>query len=367
MRYVPKPNKEVLRSAGPIVSVAVAAVIALTLAACGGVEGPGDEGDDNASSISEDADRPVRLAAFLQSTENTYFQADLEGIEAAAEEASGGEVTVKAFDGQFDSAAQVKQIEDANASGNYDAYVVMANDGAAVTPAVKEAIGQGIPVVAGYVPIGPDITESEPQVDGVVATVWHDEPADGRDLADATIKACEEEHPDADPCQVIEISGGNALPYEAAKLDEFEKQIATADQNIEMVAQQEGNFLRDQARTAAQNMLQANPDVNVIATTGDQMTLGAEDAVKDAGLEGEVTLLGDGASVQGVEAVQQGRWFSTNAYLPFDEGKYSAEIAIDAARGIDPEQTSILLRELSPFGPIYYQSTDQPFDGQWSA
>src|SRR5829696_2227243 len=367
MRNQPEPMQGSRRSAAPLISVAIAAIMALFLVACGGVEGPGDEGDESASEISEDADRPVRLAAFIQSTENTYFQADVEGIEKAAAEAEGGEVTVKAFDGQFDSAAQVKQIEDANASGNYDAYVVMANDGAAVVPAVKEAIGQGIPVVAGYVPIGPDITVSEPQIDGVAATVWHDEPADGRDLADAAIKACAEEHPDADPCQVIEISGGNSLPYEAAKLEEFKKQIATADQNIEMVAQQEGNFLRDQARTAAQNMLQANPDVNVIATTGDQMTLGAEDAVKAAGLEGEVTLLGDGASVQGVQAVQQGRWFSTNAYLPFDEGKLSAEIAIDAARGIEPEETAILLRERSPFGPIYYQDTDVPFDGQWSA
>jgi ribose transport system substrate-binding protein len=367
MRTQPRPTGGRRRSAAPLVSVAVAAIAALSLIACGGVEGPGDSDSESTSTISEDADRPVRLAAFLQSTENTYFQADLEGIEAAAEQATGGEVTVEAFDGKFDSAAQVKQIEDANASGNYDAYVVMANDGAAVVPAVKEAIGQGIPVVAGYVPIGPDITESEPQVDGVVATVWHDEPADGKDLADATIKACQEEHPDADPCQVFEISGGNALPYEAAKLEEFKKAIGAADQNIELVAQQEGNFLRDDSRTAAQNMLQANPDVNVIATTGDQMTLGAEDAVKDAGLEGQVTLLGDGASVQGVEAVQNGRWFSTNAYLPFDEGKDSAEIAIDAARGIDPEQTSILLREQSPFGPIYYQSTDEPFDGQWSA
>ncbi len=367
MRHEPESMRGMVRSTAPVASVAITAVIALTLVACGGVEGPGEEGDESVSTISEDAERPVRLAAFLQSTENTYFQADLEGIEAAAEEATGGEVTVKAFDGQFDSAAQVKQIEDANTSGNYDAYVVMANDGAAVVPAVKEAIGQGIPVVAGYVPIGPDITASEPQIDGVVATVWHDEPADGKDLADAAIRACEEEHPDADPCKVFEISGGNALPYEAAKLEEFEKQLATADQNIEMVAQQEGNFLRDQARTATQNMLQANPDVNVIATTGDQMTLGSEDAVKDAGLEGEVTLLGVGTSVQGVEAVQQGRWFSTNVYLPFDEGKYSAEIAIDAARGIEPEETFILLREDSPVGPIFYQDTEQSFDGQWSA
>jgi ribose transport system substrate-binding protein len=366
MRHEPEPTKGVVRSVAPVLSVAIAAVIAMSLVACGGVKGPGD-GDTSVATVSQDANRPVRLAAFLQSTENTYFQADLEGIQAAAEAATGGEVTVKAFDGKFSAPTQVQQIEDANTSGNYDAYVVMANDGAAVVPAVKEAIGQGIPVVAGYIPIGPDITASEPQIDGVVATVWHDEPADGKDLGDAAIKACSEEHPDADPCQVIYISGGNALPYEAAKLDEFKKEIATADQNIEMVAEQEGNFLRDKARTASENMLQANPDVNVIATTGDQMTLGAEDAVKGAGLTGQVTLLGDGTSVQGVEAVQQGRWFSTNVYLPFDEGKDSAEIAIDAARGIQPDKTSILLREQSPVGPVFYQSTKQSFDGQWSA
>ena len=114
-------------------------------------------------------------------------------------------------------------------------------------------------------------------------------------------------------------------------------------------------------------MLQANPDVNLIATTGDQMTLGAEDAVKGAGKEGDVTLLGDGASVQGIEAVNQDRWFSSNVYLPFDEGKDSAQIAINAARGIEPKQTAILLRQQSPIGPIYTQQTTKHFDPQWSA
>jgi ribose transport system substrate-binding protein len=354
------------RTARVVASVTMFVVLAAVLAACGGVSGPEESGGNALQGISKDPNRPVRLAAFIQSTENTYFQADVDGIEAAAKQAKG-DVTVQTFDGKFSAPDQVKQIEDANASGNFDAYVVMANDGASVVPAVKEAVSMDIPVVAGYVPIGPDITKSEPQVDGVVATVWHDEPADGTDLADAAIDACKKEHPDADPCTVAYISGGNALPYEKAKLDAFKKEIGTADQNIELVAEQEGNFLRDKARTAAENMLQANPDVNLIATTGDQMTLGAEDAVKGAGKEGDVTLLGDGASVQGIEAVNQDRWFSSNVYLPFDEGKDSAQIAINAARGIEPKQTAILLRQQSPIGPIYTQQTTKHFDPQWSA
>jgi ribose transport system substrate-binding protein len=338
--------------------------LAICVGACGGVSSSNEGGEEAVSGISKDPNRKVDVAVFLQATGNTYFQADLEGAEKAAEEL--GNATTQVFDGHFESAKQVAQIEDANASGKYNAYVVFANDGASVIQPVKKATSEGIPVVAAYVPIGKNIKESKPQVPGVVATVWHNEPQDGEVLAEAGIKACKAEHPSANPCEIGYISGGNTIPYEIAKLEAFKEKIATAKpQKLTVVAEAGGEFLRNDARTASQDILQAHPTLNVLATTGDQMTLGAEDAVKSAGLTGKVTLLGDGASTVGIEAVKSHKWYSTNVYLPFTEGNEATKIAIEAARGVPPKKEVVFVRELSPVGPVYTQETTGTLKAQW--
>ena len=244
------------------------------------------------------------------------------------------------FDGNWDPTQQTNQIMDANTTGKYKAYVVFANDGAAVVEPVKAAISQGIPVVAAYVPIGNDITKSEPQMPGVVATVWHDEAQDGRDLADATIDAAEANHGSLDVVKVGYISGGNALPYEALKLESFKKEIASAA-NVDVVAEGDGGFLRDQARQAAENIIQAHPDINIIVSSRrpDGTRRGRCRQGCRARRKGHADWLG--AAKEGVEAVDAGRWFATTIYLPYTEGYQATKIAIDAARGVMPEKNFI--------------------------
>lgn len=349
---------------------AVSATMAFGVAACGGSD------EDSSTSASTTgggsataadgggSDKEVRLAAFLLASANSYAQANLAGIEAAAEEA--GNVTVKAFDGKFDGATQLGQIQDAVASGQYDALVVFPNDGAAVAPGAEEAGAEGIPVVAAYAPIGPDIETGEPQVDGVIGTVWHENRPNGEELGRLTVDACAKEHADADPCRVAYISGGNAIAFEKAKLEEFERVIGEADQAIELVAQQEGGFLVDPSRTATENILQANPELDVITTSGDQMTMGAEQAVQDAGREGEITLIGDGASTEAVEKIKAGDWFGSPVFLAEDEGKLAAQMAIDAVRGTDPAETVVDVVATSPIGASFTQETTEDFTPQWS-
>lgn len=335
--------------------------IALVVAGCGG----GGESGTSADAGGGDAgQKQVRIAAFLLASANAYAQKNLEGVQQAAKEA--GNVTVKAFDGAFDGRKQLNQIEDAVASGNFDAFVIFPNDGAQVAPGAEEAIKAGIKVSAAYAPIGPDIDSSDPQIDGLVSTVWHPNRPNGTDLAKMTIDACAKEHPDANPCKVAYISGGNEVAFEKAKLDEIKRVLAAADRPIKLVSVQEGGFLQDPSLKATENILQANKDLDVITTSGDQMTLGAEQAVKDAGRKG-ITLIGDGASVQGVEAVKAKRWFGTAVYLPIDEGKLAAQMVIDAVRGKEPANRAVNVLDHSPIGNVLTQLTEKPFEAQWSA
>lgn len=336
------------------------AVSLLTITACAGLALTGcsaadDSGGDPGS---------LHIGAFVLATANAYAQQNMTGVKEAAEAA--GDVKVTFFDGKFSGPTQLAQIQDAVASGKYDGFVVFANDGVAVIPGVEDAAAADIPVVAAYAPIGEDINTAKPQVDGVIGTVWHPNEPDGRAIADLTIAACKTEHADADPCKVAYVSGGNAVLFEQAKLKAFEAQIGQADVPIKLVAQQEGNFLVEDGRKAAENIIQANPDVDVIATSADQMTYGAQQAVEDAGLTG-ISLIGVGASKEGVAAVDSGAWFGTTVFLPVDEGKISTEMLIKSIRGEKIAENEVDVVSLSPIGRVYTRDSQGDFTPQWTS
>jgi ribose transport system substrate-binding protein len=348
-----------VRSSRLLLFVAALALLVALLAACGGDEA---ESADPAAEPPAEAGpaegEPVRLAAFLLAFANSYAQEDKTGVERAASEL-GAEVEY--FDGEFDGSIQLTQLEDAIASGNFDGFVLFANDGTVVQPAVEDAIAAGIKVVAVYTPIGPDINSLEAQVPGLVATVANPIEGDGIGMGEAAVDACA----DIDPCKVIYVSGGFSIPFEVSKFDAFKRVIAESP-NIELVGQGEAGFLREEGYTVAQDLLQANPDVNVYVTSGDQMTFGAEQAMVDAGIpEGQIALVGNGASCEAVEAVGEGRWHSSFVYMPQTEGYLGTKLAIEAVRGEAPDYTAIEMIQESPIGEFVTQENAGEFECEW--
>ncbi|MGI9658337.1 MAG: sugar ABC transporter substrate-binding protein, partial [Gaiellaceae bacterium] len=315
----------------------LAALLALVLgvAACGGddsggssepaapAEEPAAPAEEPAAPAEEPAasGEPVRIAFFMAAVANTYSVATLEAINDVA--AADGNVTVTEFDGMFDAAAQLIQVQDAVTSGNFDAFIIGANDGNQLVPAVEEAIADGIHVSCTLIPCGPELfgdVALDVQIDGQVSYVGTSFPNNGAAIGNAVIAACE----GIDPCKVAYLPGFIASPFDEARTQGFEEAVGTAS-NIEIVSIQEGFYTADGALGPMQNILQANPDLNAVGSAGDQMIVGAEQAVIDAGLEGRVALIGNGASDIGKEAITSGRWFASAVYLPYTEGKVAAE------------------------------------------
>lgn len=295
-------------------------ILALTLflaAGCGGEE-EAEEPEAGA--------KPVKVAVFLASAANTYWQAALEGVREVAQEAGNVEVTV--FDAKFDTNIQKNQLRDALVSKRFDVWFIGPNDGTALVAEINDAIDQGTEVGCTLVPCGPDIRATEVQIDGVVAEAGIPFFENGRQLGELTVKACEGK----DPCKVVWLPGLPALPLEKARTDGLKSAIE-GHPSIKIVSTQGGGYLAAPALEATQNILQANPDTNVIVSSGDQMIIGAEKGVMQAGKEGQVTLIGNGASIDGVEAIKEGRWFASAAYLPKSEAKLVAELLFKVARG----------------------------------
>lgn len=288
------------------------------LAACGASE------NESAGQATR-SDKPVEIA-FFAPTGNSWVEASLEAAREVARN-ENSEITV--FDSGFDPQKQARQIQDAAASGRFDAFLVNAIDNTALVPAVEDAIARAIKVVAMSTAVGPDISTNKIQVEGVSGSVFS--PVGER--APATVQLIASACGDRDPCKVALMVGVLSTGQERY-MRQAVKEGLRRHANIELVAEREGGFLPDPAYKAAQDILQAHPDVDVIATTADQMALGVERAVDDADLTGKVKILGNGGGEIGVRAVREGRWYGdVHPGLPKDIGKIATEIAIRAARG----------------------------------
>lgn len=336
------------------------AVIALALlvSACGSSDSSSTE--QAADTSGQSSGEPVDIA-FFTALGNTYLEASLEGLEEVA--SKEGNVNITPFDSKFDATTQFKQVQDAITAQKYDAFVIWPVDGNALVPAVTQAAAAGIRVVNFDFPVGDDFSTSEPQVEGVDGSVILPATNVGKALGEMTVEACE----GSEPCKVAEIVGYAGSPFDTAAEGAIDEVIKGAP-SVEIVATQPGEYLADNAYKAVQNILQANPDVNVITTVGDQMANGAEKAVAAAGLTGKVEIIGEAASVPGVEKVRAGKWFGSVIALPRTEGVISGEMAIEAAHGETVKPAGVNPVQSAGLPPAITQKNADSipdFKGEW--
>jgi ribose transport system substrate-binding protein len=327
----------------------VAAALVLSagaFAACGS----DDEGGGGESAAEDGGTKVEKIAFFGFASANSFAQATFSGVK---EEAAKHGVEVKFFDPNFDSAKQVSQIQNAITSGEYQAFIVQANDGNAVVPPIREAIEEGITVVGEFTPIGTKYDTIEPQVPGMIF-VGEPPTENGTALGEMGVEACG----DMDPCNVAYLEGFKALPLDNARTDAVKAALGKAP-NVKLVASVEGGYTQDTGLKAAQNVLQAHPDVNVMIGSS-QAIAGAEQAVKDAGAK--VKLIGNGGSHQAVEAVKSGRWFATYVIAEKSAGAKATELAIKKAEGEDVP-SSFDTRELQE--PRGTKDSLGDFEGQY--
>jgi len=79
-------------------------------------------------------------------------------------------------------------------------------------------------------------------------------------------------------------------------------------------------------------VLQAHPDIDVMIGSA-QAIEGAQQAVKTAGKEGKIKLIGNGGSCQAIAGVRDGTWFATYIIAEKSSGAKAAQFAINKANG----------------------------------
>ncbi|MCY4527267.1 MAG: sugar ABC transporter substrate-binding protein, partial [Anaerolineaceae bacterium] len=227
-----------------------------------------------------------RIALLLPLSNNEYVRNAALGVQGVIEAAGG---SIAEFDAGFNLEEQINQIEDVITSGDFDAIVLYTVDGVGITVGVDIAHEAGLPVIALDAAINEDRKTLVPYKN-VAAQIARTGDGDGGHIGQAVVMACA----DVNPCEVAFMIGFEGFPLDVDRFNAVQAIVDVHD-HIEIVTMQPASYTNEHGFEVATDMLQANPNIDVIATVGDQMTIGAELAVEDAGLTGQVALIGQGA------------------------------------------------------------------------
>jgi ribose transport system substrate-binding protein len=328
----------------------VAIAAALTLAACGSSDSSSSSSSSAAATTA--STKPVRIAYLSFAVANSY---DAPMLAAAQKVAKANNATIKVLDANNDPKKQFAQLQTATSSGGYDAIIVQPIFGTGLITGVQDAIAAGKKVVNMDQILGKDLSTDQPQVDGLSGNVVFVPTEIGAKLGRLVTQACRDN--ELNPCKVGYLYDIKASALDVAIKKSFD--TAVGDGPVKVVAQGESFFTPAKGLAAAQNMLQAHSDLNLIVGS-DQ---GIEGAVQAVGKK-KVVLVGYGGSSAGIQGVAAGTWYGDVAQLPASEGRLATQAAIKAVRtgakagGVNP------VAQLPAQGVVTKENADQ-FTGEW--
>jgi ribose transport system substrate-binding protein len=248
--------------------------------------------------------------ALVQINQQALFFTQMnEGAEQKAKEL-GAKLVI--FNANNDPAAQNNAIETYIAD-KVDGLVVVAIDTNGIMPAVEAAAAAGIPVAAvdAILPPGPQI-----------AQVGVDNEAAGRAIG---------EH-------FLNVSGGKAKLGIVGALNStiqnvrqkgFEDVVKTAP-GINMAGVVDGRNVQDNAMSAAESLMTANPDLTAIYATGEPALLGAVAAVESQGRQADVKIVGWDLTASAIKGIDAGYVVGVVQQDPAGMGAAAVEAAFEA-------------------------------------
>lgn len=315
--------------------------VALIVAACSGstastapsatASQPSAAPSDAASPSAEA--KTLEIAYLSFAVANSYDAPMLAAAQAAA---AAGNAKLTVFDANLDPAQQTKQLQDAIASGKYDAIITQPLYGAGLVPDVEAAIAAGIAVGNIDQILGSDNTTAESQVDGLMANVAFVPSTLGTKIGELVVAACAEKA--ANPCNVGYIWSVKAAALDTTLRQAFDE-VTASHPEIKVVAEGESFYTTALGLKASQDMLQAQPDLSVIVGA-DQAITGAVVAVGDNPTQ--IALVGYGGGAVALQDIASGKRYGTVMQMPATEGRLGTEQLINAIRtgvpapGMDP-------------------------------
>jgi ribose transport system substrate-binding protein len=299
-------------------------VFSLTaLAACGELDTAGSGGDGttegstngnkaqaSCDGVAYGGEGTPRIAYMPPGTEFPYYLAIGEGIQAKAEELDV-ETFMLAPQSGADIEGQVGMLQDVLTQG-VDGIILSTHDEKAAAPLVGQAVDSGVAVVI----VNSDIADFPTPVHGVVG---YQQRAGTHKIGEYAIEMVDGQA----TIGVIEgLPGYHSTERVGGFLDAVE-----GEEGMEVAESLPGDWNVEGGNRAAMDMLQANPDINMIFAANDYMAIGANTAAEDLGRD--IIILGNDGDTQALEEINAGEWEATVNTTPFEMGETVLDVMMD--------------------------------------
>lgn len=291
--------------------LAAVAAAALTLFA-----GCGSDSDGGSASTGGGGGDDVRVYVLLPSLESDSYVQESRGAEEAAKQVEGAEVKVDAGASRGEATNLIAKIDSAVTKG-YDVIAVNPGAvGAELAPALSRAIGAGVEVVA--------FDQNVPDLDDLSAYVGYDGYQAGLLRGRYLAKA---------------LPDGGAV----GMIDCFKENPLTAAINRGQLAGMEGSRLRvvseleaqcdpAKARTAAENMLTAHPEMRGLLAGTDIAAMAALPVVEK--FAKPLVVVGGDGQQDALRVIADGGGIQATTLFPFAElGAEAVRTAVALGRG----------------------------------
>ena len=293
-----------------MVALALAVLLVFGLAACGAPAAPASPANGGGG----DGDRIVVGYAALNLS-NEFIRTLSDALEQRGEELGVDVITV---DAQDVIERQVAAVEDFIAMG-VDVIILNPIDAEALNPSVDLAYEAGIPLI-----LVNTFTTNENYVSYVGSSNIVSGRIQGEFLA--------EEFAGQDDIYVVILRG---VLGHSAEIERFEGLSETFLHlpGINILADQTGNWSREEGMRIMEDWLQRYPRIDVLASHNDEMALGALEAIMAAGRLDDILVVGIDAIADALTSVANGEMSATVFQDAAGQGSSAIEVAVRAARG----------------------------------
>ena len=332
-------------------AVAVAVLTATVgLAACGDDSDGGSGGD-------------VAVSLITKTDTNPFFVAMAEGAKEAGKE-DGVDVTTAAGKEDGDTDSQIAAIEDAIARG--DDGILITPSGPEVNSAIEKARDAGLYVIAlDTPPDPPDTVDSTFATDnfaaGELIGQWTKAQLGGQKATIALLDLFNDKVVSVDYNRDQGFLTGMGIDTADPEVNGDEAATGSYEGgDYEIVCNEPTDGAEDGGRTAMENCLQRNPDVNVVYTINEPAAAGAYAALEQAGSAEGVLIVSVDGGCDGVQQVKDGVIGATSQQYPLKMAELGVKAIADVAAGKDAPANSP--------GLDFYNTgvalvTDEPVDG----
>ncbi|WP_052062992.1 substrate-binding domain-containing protein [Rhodococcoides fascians] len=271
------------------------------------------------------ADDPIKITFSIEGLSHPFLVKQKELAEETARKLG---VEINVVSANDDVNQQFNDIQTAVAQGT-DALMMMPANTEGLSAVLQQASSAGIPYF--FTQKGMLGVEPASQVLGPYAT-------EGQQMGEWVAA----HYAGQQDVKVAVVSGIPGDASSDARVGAFKLPLLRAC-NFDIVAEQPGNYRRADSEKAAQNMLAANPDVDLVFGANDEAALGAVSALQSSGRSG-VDVVGQDGETDMFTAIESGQTLATVIHKP--TAAIVVEEIVKYLRGEEVPQFKVLDEDL---------------------